>query len=43
MRGGRWTKWGKHGHKVQIFSYKISDGDVMHSIVSIVNNAVLNI
>ena len=34
---------GEEGQKVQTSSYKISLGDVMYSMVAIVNNTVLHI
>ena len=36
-------KMGEEGQKVQTSSYKISLGDVMYSMVTIVNNTVLHI
>ena len=36
-------KTGEGGQKVQTSSYKISPGDVMYSMVTIVNNTVLHI
>ena len=36
---GRWGKWGDVGQRVQIFS--LSSGNLMHNIVTIINNTVL--
>ena len=44
-RVGGWEvgKMGERGQKVQTSSYKISRGDVMYSMVTIVTNTVLHI
>ena len=34
---------GKGGHKVQTFSCKVSHGNVMYSMMNIVNNVISNI
>lgn len=38
--GGGSAKMGKGGQKIQTFGYKICHGDIMYSIVIIINNTV---
>lgn len=38
---GKWGKWGETGQRVQIFSYEMSSKDLIHTVVTIVNNSVL--
>lgn len=37
-----WEKWGDVDQKVQIFNQRISSGDLMYSMETMVNNNILH-
>lgn len=42
-RAGGMVEMGEGGHRVQIFNYKmIKFGDLMYSVVTVINNTVLH-